>query len=175
MIERANEGETGTSQDTIINGEFYRMGRVLAASLDLDTRLNRVLEQAMEILQAERGSIMLLDEERNELVVRASRGLKDSHEFRVDMGEGIAGWVAEHGEPLVLQDVVSDNRFSGTNPSIKSALAVPLKVDTKVIGVLNVSTTTKHRRFDFLDLEHLSSFADMAAVAIENARLYMVL
>jgi sigma-B regulation protein RsbU (phosphoserine phosphatase) len=175
MIERANEGETGTSQDTIINGEFYRMGRVLAASLDLDTRLNRVLEQAMEILQAERGSIMLLDEERNELVVRVSRGLKDSHEFRVEMGEGIAGWVAEHGEPLVLQDVVSDSRFSGTNPSIKSALAVPLKVDTKVIGVLNVSTTTKHRRFDFLDLEHLSSFADMAAVAIENARLYMVL
>jgi sigma-B regulation protein RsbU (phosphoserine phosphatase) len=175
MIERANKGEAGTSQDTIINGELYRMGRVLAASLDLDTRLNRVLEQAMEILQAERGSIMLLEDEPSELVVRASQGLKDSREFRVRLGEGIAGWVAEHGEPLVLQDVISDNRFSGTNPSIKSALAVPLKVDAKVIGVLNVSTATKQRRFDFLDLEHLSSFADMAAVAIENARLYMVL
>jgi len=175
MIERADEEEADLPQDTNAGGEFYRMGKVLAASLDLDTRLNRVLEQAMEILRAERGSIMLLDEERGELVVRASRGIEESREFRVHMGEGIAGWVAEHGEPLVLQDVVSDHRFSGTNPNIKSALAVPLKVEGKVIGVLNVSTTTKHRRYDYLDLEHLGSFADMAAAAIENARLYMVL
>ncbi|MDY6796722.1 MAG: SpoIIE family protein phosphatase [Actinomycetota bacterium] len=175
MIEEANRSKGYTTESVTANGELYRMGQVLAASLDLETRLDRVIEQAMDLLQAERGSIMLLDDTQAELVVRASRGLKESQEFRVPLGEGIAGWVAEHGEPLVLQDVVSDRRFQGVNPKIKSALAVPLKVDGKAIGVLNVSTTDRHRRFDYMDLEHLLPFADMAAVAIDNARLYQVL
>lgn len=175
IIERAGKGVGGSPEETVSNGDFYRIGRVLTAALDLNTRLDRVVEQAMEILQAERGSIMLLDEGMDELVVRTSRGLKEAREFRVRVGEGIAGWVAQHGEPLVLQDVVSDHRFRGTDPSIKSALAVPLRVEGKVTGVLNVSTATQRRRYDYLDLEHLISFADMAAVVIENARLYEAL
>ncbi len=154
---------------------FYRVGRLISSSMELSTRLERVVEQAMELLGAERGSIMLLDEEEGELVVRASRGLGSSRAFRVRIGEGIAGWVAAHGEPLVLHDVVSDSRFRGTDPSIKSALAVPLGVDGRIIGVLNISTAVKQRRFDRQDLEHLASFADMAAVAIDNARLYEAL
>lgn len=167
--------EAASQIDTVAGGDLFRIGRLLASSLDLNTRLNRVLEQAMELLQAERGSIMLLDEDADELVVRASRGIEESGDFRVACGEGIAGWVVEHGEPLVLQDVVSDRRFKGTNPSIKSALAVPLRVEGKVTGVLNISNSSELRRFDYLDLEHLQSFADMAAVAIENARLYQAL
>lgn len=157
------------------DGGFYRVGRLITSSMELSTRLERVVEQAMELLGAERGSIMLVDEEKGELVVRASRGLDSSRSFRVRVGEGIAGWVAEHGEPLVLQDVVADRRFRGTDPSIKSALAVPLTVEGRIIGVLNVATAGRQRRFDRRDLEHLASFADMAAVAIDNARLYEAL
>jgi sigma-B regulation protein RsbU (phosphoserine phosphatase) len=175
MVERADKDTRGSPEETVSNGEFYRIGRVLTSTLDLGTRLEGVVEQAIELLKADRGSIMLLDEDAGELVVRASRGLDSSREFRVPLGEGIAGWVAEHGEPLVLQDVVSDRRFSGTDPSVMSALAVPLRVEGKVIGVLNISNATRKRRFDYLDLELLISFADMAAVAIENARLYQAL
>ncbi|MFW6113821.1 MAG: ATP-binding SpoIIE family protein phosphatase [Actinomycetota bacterium] len=175
MIEKA-EREEGDSPELAAAGrDFYRMGRFLTSSLDLETRLDRVIEQAMELLQAERGSIMLLDEAGLELVVRASRGLKESREFRRTLGEGIAGWVAEHGEPLLLQDAVADRRFQGVDDDIKSALAVPLKVKGKVIGVLNISTAARKRSFDYIDLEHLLPFADMAAVAIDNARLYQVL
>ena len=175
MIEKAEGDARGLPEETFPNGDFYRIGRLLATTLSLTTRLDRVVEQAMELLEAERGSIMLLDEDTGELVVKASRGLDSSREFRVSPGEGIAGWVAEHGEPLVLQDVIADERFRGVDDGIKSALAVPLRTGTKVIGVLNVANTTRSRRFDRPDLEHLSSFADMAAVAIENARLYQAL
>jgi len=175
MIESINEDTRNSPEETFSNGDFYRIGRLLASALNLTTRLDRVIEQAMELLEADRGSIMLLDEEAQELVVKASRGLSSSREFRVPLGQGIAGWVAERGEPLVLQDVISDRRFTGVDDSIKSALAVPLRVEGKVIGVLNISNASRKRRFDNHDLEHLSAFADMAAVSIENARLYEAL
>jgi sigma-B regulation protein RsbU (phosphoserine phosphatase) len=172
MMEREEEDTRGSPQETVSNGDIYRLGRLLATKLSLTMRLESVVEQAVELLGADRGSIMLMDEETGELVVRASRGLDSALEYRMPLGEGIAGWVASRGEPLVLQDVVSDHRFTGTDPSVKSALAVPLNTDGKVIGVLNISNTARKRRFDHSDLEHLSSFADMAAVVIENARLY---
>ncbi|WP_458011468.1 ATP-binding SpoIIE family protein phosphatase [Candidatus Solincola sp.] len=153
-------------------GELLRLGRFLASTLSLENRLDRVLDQAMELLEAERGSIMLLEEDTGELVVKAARGLDGERDFRVPVGQGISGWVARTGEPLILQDAVADRRFRGTDPSVKSALAVPLRAGERIIGVLNVSNCTRTHRFDHRDLEHLLSFADMAAVAIENARLY---
>ncbi|MBC7252931.1 MAG: SpoIIE family protein phosphatase [Actinobacteria bacterium] len=153
-------------------GGLFRLGKFLASTLSLENRLDRVLEQAMELLEAERGSILLLEEDTGELVVKAARGLDGGRDFRVPLGQGISGWVAENGEPLILQDAVADPRFQGTDPSVKSALAVPLRTGERIIGVLNVSNCTRTRRFDRRDLEHLLSFADMAAVAIENARLY---
>ncbi len=175
MIDSIGKETNNPLQETVSNDDPFRIGRLFASALSLATRLDRVLEQAMELLEADRGSIMLLDEEAQELVVKASRGLSSSREFRVPQGKGIAGWVAEHGEPLVLQDAVSDRRFTGTDESVKSALAVPLRVEGKVIGVLNISNATRKRRFGRQDLMNLSAFADMAAVAIENARLYEAL
>ncbi|NPV60655.1 MAG: SpoIIE family protein phosphatase [Actinobacteria bacterium] len=175
LVVNAGRDESGASGSQGAGSGFYRVGKLITSSMELSTRLERVVEQAMELLGAERGSIMLMDEDEGDLVVRASRGLDSSRAYRVRLGEGIAGWVAEHGEPLVLQDVVADRRFRGTDPSLKSALAVPLSVGGRIIGVLNVSTARRQRRFDRQDLEHLTSFADMAAVAIDNARLYEAL
>jgi serine phosphatase RsbU (regulator of sigma subunit)/anti-sigma regulatory factor (Ser/Thr protein kinase) len=173
--ENIEKESSSPSPTAPFSGEFRHAGRVLDGSLDLDIRLNRVVEQALELLGAERGSIMLLDERKLELSVRASRGLADSSEFKVRLGEGISGWVAKQGEPLVLQDAVADPRFKGTNRNIVSALAVPLRVEGRIIGVLNVSSSTAGRYYDDHDLAYLISFADMAAAAIENARLYQVL
>ncbi|OFW55454.1 MAG: hypothetical protein A2W01_05510 [Candidatus Solincola sediminis] len=174
-LERSDDKPSGSGAAPAINGEFRRAGRVLDGSLDLDLRLNRVVEQAIELLGADRGSIMLLDEKSGVLSVRASRGLRESVEFSVRLGEGISGWVAKQGSPLVLSDAVADDRFQGINPNIVSALAVPLRVEGRVIGVLNVSSSTHGRYYDHVDLEYLISFADMAAAAIENAQLYQAL
>jgi len=175
--ERAEKPDnfSGSTAGLPVNGEFRRAGHVLDGSLDLDLRLNRVVEQAIELLSADRGSIMLLDKTGGELCVRASRGLKEPAEFSVRLGEGISGWVAKQGTPLVLNDAVAEERFKGINSNIVSALAVPLRVEGRVIGVLNVSSSSKGRYYDHVDLEYLSSFADMAAAAIENAQLYQAL
>ncbi len=162
----------GGRESPVERGAGFRLGRFSNPALSLEDRLDRVLDQAMELLEAERGSIMLLEEDSGELVVRAARGLDGERDIRVPLGQGISGWVAESGEPLVLQDAVADRRFQGTDPSVRSALAVPLRAGDRIIGVLNVSNRTRTRRFNRRDLEHLLSFADMAAVAIENARLY---
>ncbi len=165
----------GAERETAPGGELFRMGSLLAADLGLNQRLERAVEQAMELLGAERGSIMLADAETGELTLKASRGPGLPPEVRTASRGGMANWVAEHGKPLVLQDAVSDRRFTVSDPGINSALAVPLRAEGRVIGVLNLSNTAPRRRFDHDDLELLGSFADMAAAAIENARLYQEL
>lgn len=153
-------------------GTFYQVGQILASSLDLPTKLERVVDLAVRLLGADRGSIFLLDERRDQLQLVASRGVEpDFANKRVGLGEGISGWVAAHRKPLILHDVISDRRFQGIDPKIKSALAIPLMVEDRLIGVLNVSTLSE-RRFDSEDLEYLSAFADLGAIAIENALLY---
>lgn len=146
---------------------------LIASPMDLEERLDRLLKRAMEILGAERGSIMLVDEPYGELVVMAARGWEGGP-FRVPIGQGIAGWVAEHGEPLILDGELKDPRLKGTNPEIKSALAMPLRVKNRVIGVLNLSSLNR-RRFTKEDQERLGSFAELASALIENSRLYRYL
>ncbi len=153
-------------------GALYQVGQILTASLDLPTRLDNVVDLAIRLLGADRGSIMLLDSRKDELELVTSRGLKsEAANARVPIGQGIAGWVAEHRQPLILHDVVSDERFKGTDPQVTSALAIPLMAEDRLIGVLNISTLREHR-FTEEDLEYLSAFADLGAVAIENALLY---
>jgi sigma-B regulation protein RsbU (phosphoserine phosphatase) len=146
---------------------------LLASPVDLESRLDRLLQRAMEILGAERGSIMLVDDPYGELVVTIARGWEGGP-YRVPLGQGIAGWVAEHGEPLIINGEPNDPRFRGTNPEIKSALAMPLRVANRVIGVLNLSSLNR-RRFTPGDMERLGSFAELAAALIENSRLYRYL
>lgn len=153
-------------------GALFQVGQILTASLDLPTRLDNVVDLAIRLLGADRGSIMLLDPRREELELVVSRGLKkELSNARTPLGQGIAGWVAEHRQPLILHDVVSDERFKGTDPQVTSALAIPLMAEDRLIGVLNVSTLREHR-FTEEDLEYLTAFADLGAVAIENALLY---
>ncbi len=153
-------------------GAFEPMGMIINASLDLSQRLSNLLLMVMRLLEAERGSIMLLDEKREELEVMVSYGLSEgARSSRVRLGEGIAGWVAAHREPLILHDVVRDDRFRGSDPQVRSALAIPLMAEDRLVGVLNVSTM-QERRFTSEDLLYLSAFAELGALMVENAVLY---
>jgi PAS domain S-box-containing protein len=159
---------------TLLNG----VGRAVTSSLDLEQVLMRVMEETTHVLGAEVGSILLLDQESNELVFEAAVGprAKEIKGLRLPLGQGVAGWVAREGQRLLVPDVREDSYFY---PDIdetvgfvtKSVLAVPLKVKGKVIGVIEAVNKVEGD-FSQEDVALLSSMAQWAAIAIENARLY---
>jgi signal transduction histidine kinase/GAF domain-containing protein len=153
-------------------------GRTMTSSLDLEQILTTVMEETALVLKTEAGSVLLLDEESNELVFEAAVGpLSEKIKgLSVPLGQGIAGWVAREGQPLLVPDVKEDPRFysdiDGTSGFVtRSILAVPLKVKGKVTGVIEAVNKTEGD-FGQTDVALLLSIAQSAAIAIENARLY---
>jgi len=152
----------------------------VSSSLDLDRALNRTLSLLNDAIGAEQGTIMLLNVEDNLLHYRAGYGYlsdKVSGEgrgFTLKIGEGLAGWVVEHREPVLSNDLSNDFRWVKTSSSSRehrSAIAMPLLVAEDVIGVLLVF----HRKVDFFSAELLNmvkAIAGQVAVAINNAHLY---
>ncbi len=151
----------------------------LSSTLNVDELLNLIMESAVDILQAEAGSLILTDEETGELVFRVVTG-PVGHELvgsRLPAGTGVVGKVAESGEPIIVNDARRDPRwFSGVDKSTafvtESLLAVPLIAHSRVIGVLEVINKKDGTGFRQEDSELLTTFAGQAAIAIENARLF---
>ncbi len=153
-------------------------GRTMTSSLDLEQILTTVMEETARVLKTEAGSVLLLDEESDELVFAAVAGPRSEEVkgLKLPLGQGIAGWVAREGQPLLVPDVKADPRFySGIDGAsgfiTRSVLAVPMKVKGKVVGVIEAVNKTGGD-FGQTDVELLSSMAQSAAIAIENARLY---
>jgi hypothetical protein len=146
----------------------------------LDTReiRKRAIEAATCLVNAETGSLLLIDRGTGELffeiaLVDEGGALK---EVRLTKGQGIAGWVAETGESLIIHDVASDPRFFGgadakSRFQTKSIICVPVKTKDSILGVLQVINKNEGL-FDDEDRECLSALANQVAIAIENANLY---
>jgi K+-sensing histidine kinase KdpD len=152
-----------------------RAGRAVASTLSLDDVLHLILESAQELLDATEGSVMLLDEEKKNLRIGAAVGLDEGVHPEIPVGEGIAGWVAEFREPVILRGEISDPRFRRFVPkdrTVRSAMSAPLYARAEPVGVLNVSVSEGDRDYDEHDLRALTVFADHAAIAIANARLF---
>lgn len=148
----------------------------VGSTLDLEKLLDIALEQSLAAVGADAGSLMLVSEETGRLEIVASRGIAARlvETTSQEVGKSIAGWVAEHGESVLVTDAHEDARFrmSFFRESITSSASVPLKMKGRVIGVLNVNTVQAKTVFDERDLELLGTVANQMAVAIENARLY---
>ena len=151
----------------------------LNSLLNLPELLNAIMASATKLLQAETSSLMILDEETDELVFEVATGEpgESVKELRVPAGHGIAGWVLKHGEPAIIDDAASDPRFyegidRSSGFSTRSMLAVPLKLRDHAIGVVEVINKLDGARFTERDREIAEALAAQAAVAIENARLY---
>ena len=157
---------------------LYQVGQALASTTDLDERLDVILREASRVLEVDLVSIFLLDEQTGELVFRSVSGeyadLMTGQ--RLAPGQGVAGWVAEHGEPLLVTEVQSDPRYCPVFDEItgmitESVLCVPLMTKGRVIGV--VEALNKPRPgFTEDDLAMLRSLGASAAVSLENAQLY---
>jgi transcriptional regulator with GAF, ATPase, and Fis domain len=149
------------------------------STLDLDQLLTYLMACATKVMKAKDSSLMLVDERRNELVFKVALGEKGKQvqEFRLRMGQGIAGQVALSGEPIVVSDVGKDRRFErsidmATGFETKSIMCVPIKLREKVIGVIEVLNAGSSGLLTKDDLDLFSAFANTAAIALQNARLF---
>ncbi len=153
------------------------------STLDLNELLGIIMTTAAEVVQAKAASLMLLDEGLQELVFKVALGSKGSvlkEKFRVKLGEGIAGWVAQKGESLIINDTKSDKRFAvrfdeATGFQSKAIIGVPMKAKGKIIGVLEAINPLGRDIFSRDDLALFETFADQAAISVENARLHEAL
>jgi K+-sensing histidine kinase KdpD len=155
---------------------ILRAGRAVASTLSLQDVLQLILLSAQELLGATEGSVMLFDEEKKKLRISAAVGLSDDAANReISVGEGVAGWVAEFREAVILRGDVTDPRFRRFVPkdrNVRSAMSAPLWARAEPVGVLNVSVSDGQREYTEHDLRALTVFAEHAAIAINNARLY---
>jgi adenylate cyclase len=151
----------------------------LSAVMDVDLLLGRIMDTSKEVMQAEASSLLLLDTQINKLRFHVARGTASGslQSVTVDLGQGIAGWVAQSGESLLIPDAYQDARFDPsydqhTGFRTRSILTVPLKVKEQVTGVVQVINKIGQASFDERDLTLFQSFASQASVALDNARLY---
>jgi signal transduction histidine kinase/CheY-like chemotaxis protein len=155
---------------------LFEMSNAFMTTMGLDELLNQVVHVAKRETKTDRVSLMLLDEASGELTIEAAVGLPQEvmATTRTRLGEGIAGWVAERGEPLLLDNeapLEPKIREAMKSNVITSALCLPLKIKDRVIGVLNLSKLGGGSLAEG-DLELASVLCGQAAIAIENARLY---
>lgn len=162
-----------------------RIARMVTSSLEMDEVMQAVVRSVNQILRVETGSLVLLDEETDELIFMVTlRGdtAKFAH-FRLKVDQGIVGWVVQHGQPVRVKDASQDPRFYPivdrvTEFRTRSVLCVPLIIPGKVIGAIEVvnkideSSPDGIGEFTEQDESLLMAVAAFVAMAIENARLH---
>jgi signal transduction histidine kinase len=161
---------------------FYQVAQSMASTFDQSKVLENTMQLATAVLDATASALMMVDEQSGELVFEYAYGEMGSmlRQQRTPMDEGIAGWVATRGVPLMINDVHNDPRFSPlvdarTGFLTKSVVCVPIQIRGKTIGVLEALNKRSEVGFDPEDLNLMVTTASQAAVAIENARLYQSL
>ncbi|MFH1169381.1 MAG: HD domain-containing phosphohydrolase [Chloroflexota bacterium] len=149
-------------------------------------RLARLVKDITQLTQnalsASASSVLLLDESKKELLFEVAEGeaSKTLRQARLSARSGIAGWVASHGKPLIVNDVSSDRRFNqsvdaATGFVTRSTICAPLLLHSKVIGVIEVLNKADGGHFSQHDMETLVSVASTAAISVENVRLHQTL
>jgi signal transduction histidine kinase len=161
---------------------FYQVAQSTASTFDLGQVLNDIMQLATAVLDASAAALMLVDEKSGELVFEYAQGEMGNalRKQRTALDEGIAGWVATHAMPAMVNDARSDPRFSPlvdtrTGFLTHSVLCVPLQLRGRLIGVLEVLNKRSGQGFDSEDLSLMVTTANQAAIAIERAQLYQSL
>jgi sigma-B regulation protein RsbU (phosphoserine phosphatase) len=159
-------------------GTLHEITHALESTANLDSLLEYIMKKSQAVMQAQAASLMLVVEGSNELEFKIALGPKATgvKPFRLPIGKGISGWVAQTGEAVLIADAYSDARF---DPSFdqrsgfmtKSMLVVPMIHKSKTIGVMSVLNRFDGLPFNESDKMLFTIFASQAALVIENARL----
>ena len=173
MTEATDADRKRQSQELNI---FHDVAKALTSSLDLDSILQTIMEKMAEYFRPDTWSLLMVDEDKQELyfaiaVGDAAEALKN---VRLKVGEGIAGWVAKHGERLIVPDVYTDPRFAKridemTKWETRTIICVPLRSKHRVLGVIQL-VNVNMAGFKDDEAFFLQALCDYAAIAIENAR-----
>jgi len=158
---------------------FNIYARINSNYADLKALLTQIIESATELTEGEASSLMLLNPENNKLYFEIALGPKGPHvkQYSLNLGEGIAGWVAQKNTSLIVNDAQSDARFY---PEIaekigfptSSILAVPMRVRDTLVGVIEIINKRGGKKFGEEDLQWLEAFSTQAALAIQNAQSF---
>jgi len=154
---------------------LYEIGKAINSTLEISEVLNLIMTLTIKYFGADAGSIMLLNKEELSVAVAYGLDIDNIKDIKVKLGESISGKVALTGEPLLLIGPADNKQFKKIikrKEDIKSSLCVPLKVKGEIRGVLNLRKPSDKNDFTGNELKFLSMLADMAAIAIDNARLY---
>ncbi len=155
---------------------LQEISTAIDAQTDVVGLLDRILEVSLKTIHASDGSLLLLDDETDELVFVVSHGAVADQllDHRIPLGEGITGWVAQSGEATIVTEVRSDARFSATVDQqfgfqTRSMISVPLSIGDKVMGALTALNKFNGEEFNEADLTLLGVVAQIAAVAMHRA------
>ncbi len=149
----------------------------LSSTLNIQELLQLIISTTTDLVGAEEGSLLLVDEDTGELIFHvSSEETGKLVEQRIPAGRGVAGWVVEHAQSASINDAVHDPRFYGgidtaVGSTTRNLLAVPLSVKDRVIGVLE-AINKEDGAFSDSDLERAEALASLASVAIDNSRMY---
>ncbi len=159
-----------------------QLGQILNSTLDHKEIRRRAIEAATQLMKAEAGSLLLVDEGKRQLYfeVALSDREEDIKMIPLRFGEGIAGCVAQNGKPLIVNSPKKDRRFfkgvdERTDFKTRNIICVPVKVKEKIIGVLEAINKQERGGFNKEDLSLFVSLADQVAIALDNSRLYQEL
>jgi Nif-specific regulatory protein len=156
---------------------FKEISALIDSVGDLDKLLYIIIQTATKVMEAKASSLLLLDKKTNKLYFHTATGEKKNEvkRFEINMGEGIAGWVAKEGKPLLVKDVSKEPRWSRRISeeigfATHSIACAPLKIKDETIGVLEIIDREDGTPIKEEDMDILTAFADLAASSIEKAR-----
>ncbi len=153
-----------------------KISKAIASDLYLADILRLIVTATAQVMGSNICSLMLIDENKKELVIRATQSISEEYNKKppLKIGEGIAGKVAKQNSPIAIRDVTKEKEYKygdiAKKEGLRSLLCVPLTVKGKVIGVINCYTAVPHD-FSETEIDILTSIANQAAVAIENTEL----
>lgn len=151
---------------------LHQVANVIHSTLDPQEALQLITTEAVRLMHASSGSVVLINPTTDFLEIQAAQGLpRNAAALKLRVGEGITGWVARHGKPARVGDVAKDPRYISLRSHVQSELAVPLEVNGEVRGVLNVDSDRKDA-FTSDDQELLEALSIQAARVIQNTWLY---
>jgi signal transduction histidine kinase len=151
---------------------LYQVSNVIHSTLEAQEALQLIVSEAVRLMNASSGSVVLINPTTGLLEISASQNLPSAAtKLKLRVGEGVTGWVARHGKPVRVGDVTQDPRYVAARRGVKSELAVPLEVNGETRGVINVDSD-RTDAFSDDDQELLEQLAVQAAKVIQNTWLY---